>query len=174
MPEKPDITLFADASVSEKEERAGWGAWIKGDDRYPLTLSGGLPWHPNSGVAELRALRCAIAAASEKGYFRPADKVIMVQSDNSDALGWILGLCPGAKNRPHGNSAQVARRRKRMRLMPFREDADAIVEVLGRHSLRATVRHVRGHTSGTGRQWVNRECDRLAKLGRSQDITVLS
>lgn len=37
---KPDVTIFADASMLDKLGVAGWGMWAKGDNRNTITRGG--------------------------------------------------------------------------------------------------------------------------------------
>ena len=165
---KPDVTMFSDASVFADRRKSGWGFWIKGDFRDSMSAGGPIEvFHPNSDVAELDAIANGIACAEAAGYFRPTDRVIMIQSDNASALAVIKARMNAAEN-AHAESAAIPARKK-----PLSAHQHAAVtrirEILIRHGMSVQVRHVRGHTEGGGRNWVNSLCDRLAKRGAFQD-----
>ena len=161
---KPDVTMFADASVFPRHRRSGWGMWIKGDCRDSMSAGGPIEiYSPSTEVAELDAIANGLTCAEAAGYFRDGDRVIMIQSDCVAALGIIMAI-PGAEMRQHAEGADVPRRRKP--LPPHQEAAvKRITGVLSRHNLSIQVRHVRGHTPGGGRNWVNNLCDKLARRG---------
>lgn len=143
---------------------SGWGMWAKGDGRDSITASGRIAvYHPSSDCAELDAIASGLTYLSESGYLLPSDRLVMVQSDNIVALG-AVATALGAAERRHENGAAIHRRRKP--LLPHHAAAIARNRtVTDAHNLCLTVRHVRGHTNGEGRQWVNRLCDRLARQG---------
>lgn len=168
---KPDLTLIADASVAPLEERCGWAGWCKGDGRGSVSSNGPLPWAASSTLAELRAIAAMLSYLDESGYIREADRAIMIQSDCQPALSQIYRHLPSARLQQHAESAAISTKKKRRRIGPGNHRAiKDIARVLERHNLTALIRHVRGHKAGDGRNWVNRECDRLAKLGRKQAI----
>lgn len=163
---KPDITMFADASLNPNTKTSGWGFWIKGDGRESLSAGGPLRnFHSNSCVAELEAIANGLDCASASGYFRPSDVTIMIQSDSLEALGCLLQARPSIVNSKHEAGASVTVRRRRMN---DRHEAAVrhILKIIDRHGLSAAIRHVRGHKGGGGRNWVNRLCDSLANKGR--------
>lgn len=164
---KPDVTLFADASISSESRKSGWGYWIKGDARRSLSAGGPLrgDFHPNTSVSELEALANGLSHASAANYFRHTDQLIMLQSDNSEALGCILAARPGITENKHDDGARILSRRKPM-IARQKSAVGQILQVVDQHNLTITIRHVRGHKHGGGRNWVNRLCDRLAKNGR--------
>lgn len=162
---KADITMFADASVQPKIRSAGWGCWIKGDGRSAVSAGGHIQeFTRDTSVAELEAILNGLSFAREQGYFLPADSSILIQSDCSPALAALRWLRPGIVVSAHADSAPIHPRRKQLRL---REQSvvDRIFNVTDGAGLTIAVRHVRGHTSGDGRNWVNRHCDKLAKKG---------
>ena len=164
---KPDVTMFSDASVFADRRKSGWGFWIKGDDRDSMSAGGPIEvFHPNSDRAELDAIANGLACADAAGYFRPSDRLIMIQSDNAGAL-MVLQAATQAINRPHEESAELHRRKKPLDAHQ-QAAADRITAIIRRHGLTVLVRHVRGHKDGGGRNWVNRLCDRLAKQGAFQ------
>ena len=162
---RPNVTMFTDASVFPNYKRSGWGCWIKGDGRESMSFGGPLQnFHPDSVVAELEAIANGIVIAKDRGYFQPDDKVIMIQSDSAFALACLLKARPSIVQSRHEDGAKVIARRKKLgpRLLA---PATAIIDTLDELEMHAVIRHVRGHKSGNGRQWVNRLCDRLAKQG---------
>lgn len=166
---KPDLTLFADASINPATKKSGWGFWIKGDGRDSMHAGGPLrgEFDANTSVAELEAIANGISCAAAADYFRPSDAVILIQTDNSEALGCLLSARPSIIENRHEDSAPVPRRRRQMSTRQ-RAAVAHILEVADTYSLTITIRHIRGHKEGGGRNWVNRLCDRLAKSGRRQ------
>lgn len=161
--ERPQVTMFTDASVMPKKLSSGWACWIKGDGRESSSFHGRLKsYHPDSTVAELEAIANGLMSAAETGYFRPEDRLIMLQTDSAFALSCIRLARPEIQIRGHATSAHIPTRRKK--LSPrLKAPVDVILTTLDALSLDVIVRHVRGHKEGGGRQWVNRHCDRLAK-----------
>jgi ribonuclease HI len=165
---KPDLTLFADASVNPKTEKSGWGFWIKGDGRNSMHAGGPLRGYDrNTSVAELQAIANGLSCASAAHYICSSDVSIMIQCDNSEALGCLMKARPSITERRHSDGAPVPRRRRRMS-EPQEAAVDHILTIADSHNLEISVRHVRGHKEGAGRSWVNRLCDRLAKNGRRE------
>lgn len=162
---KADITMFADASVQPKIRSAGWGFWIKGDGRSALSAGGHIPqFTSDTSVAELEAILSGLSFAQEQDYFLPADSSILIQSDCSPALAALRALRPEIAVSAHAESAPIHPRRKKLK---SREQSvvDRIFAVTDGVGLTIAVRHVRGHKTGDGRNWVNRHCDKLAKMG---------
>lgn len=164
----PDLTLFADASVDPMAKKSGWGFWMKGDDRLAIYAGGPLKlFDPNTCTAELEAIANGLWFADTQRYFTSLDSMIMLQSDNVDALGCIKKARPSAVERKHADGAHISDRNKP--LLPRQVIAvEAILAVIDRHGLTITLRHVRGHKGGSGRNWVNRLCDQLANEGRKK------
>lgn len=156
------VTIFADASVNTQHKRAGAGAWAKGDGRSSVLYRKTLEYDRNVTLAELRALRFMIEHLFETGYIQPDDDAIMLQSDCLQAL-WVLSrIIPYAVEKKHPNGAPLSKWKQRSSESVWqRREAEAIRQALG--SRRVYLRHVRGHKEGDGRQWVNEQCDRLAK-----------
>ena len=165
---KPDITMFADASVHLQNKSCGWGFWIKGDNRQSISACGPiLNFHPVSDVSELKAISFGLLHAESVQYFRDRDQTIMIQTDSTEALKCLLFVRPDTPVNQHHDSAPVARRRKNL-CKTRSEIIRQIFAILDRQALKPVLRHVRGHKSGGGRNWVNRHCDKLAKEGRRE------
>lgn len=167
---KPCLTMFSDASIFPDRRRSGWGFWIKGDGRDSLSAGGPLKvFHDSSTVAELEAMANGLARARVTGYFRPDDRIIMLQTDSTEALSCLLHVRPTIEISQHEASAPVNRRKKP--LDARREAAvKAVLREIDGQGLTPIIRHVRGHKAGNGRNWVNRLCDRLAKDGANQEV----
>lgn len=159
MTSKPTVVVFADASFDAKTGAAGWGAWVKADGEESVTRGGTLrQTTANSTHAELCAIANALAVASLMGVL---DGHVMIQSDCLEALGAIRKTI-GAADRPAAGGAPAPARRRNLpkAFLP-------VIKVISDQlcGLTVSVRHVKGHQDGGGRQWVNRACDRLAKDG---------
>jgi hypothetical protein len=95
------------------------------------------------------------------------DEAIMLQSDSHRALQLFLVKFPNAEVRNHADSVPFVR----TSMYPSPAEVSA-QEELHRDLLRMKwlfVRHVKGHASGDGRNWVNRKCDEIAKLNMRRD-----
>lgn len=158
LPELPSITMFADASVCHRTGAAGWACWAKADGKAAFLHGGILDGSVvmQSHDAELAALVRGVEALHERGWL-PAQ--IMLQCDNVRPLRVIQGQI-GAWESRHaegqnillgGISLNAFERQQVERMRPLVEGCKLIV------------RHVKGHSSGRGRYWVNRQCDELAK-----------
>jgi ribonuclease HI len=159
------ITVFADASVCNQTKASGWGAWYIADG-LEAVLTGGAFQNFTADVtaAELEALANALAHAEQTGALSSNQQVVMLQSDSVGALS-VVRQKMRARDSRHANGVRVPFQKKQPN---ERQSAavDVIAEIIGRNALRVVVRHVRGHTKGRGRRWVNRQCDRLANEGR--------
>lgn len=154
----PMITLFADASVCHQTGAAGWACWAKTEGK-PSFLHGGIldgSAVMQSHDAELAALVRGVEALRERGWL-PAQ--IMLQCDNMRPLRVIQGSI-GAWESRHAEGKNILlgqislnafERQQVERMRPAVEGCKLIV------------RHIKGHSSGRGRYWVNRQCDTLAK-----------
>lgn len=153
------MTLFCDASFCGGTRAAGWGAWAKCDGwEHGQTFGGPLPIVNNASCAELHAIKCALTRLADANYL---DRVasVMVQSDSTRALGAIIYGLPNVRNKPHSTSAHIGNIRF---LEPDEQKAIRVIHGLLARK-RVIVRHVRGHKPGDKRQWVNRQCDAIAK-----------
>lgn len=162
------ITLIADASVSTHSQKSGWGYWAKGDDRPAISFGGPLgAFCQSTTVAELEALANGLAHLNASRYLRSTDSQVLLQCDNIGALACIRKERPSVGVNKHKDSARMEVRRK-----PLSEREKAAVKVIlnlaDEHGLTLSVRHVRGHQQGNGRNWVNRLCDKLANKGRKE------
>ncbi len=157
------LTLFADASFCPKSRAAGWGAWAIRDGWPAGRFMGGAFRREihNSTEAELCGLASAIwhleqnALLSEVGAF-------ILQCDNVAALGTIGHRLPGARWSAQCDARDVAAHFRKSKLRPLEDEAiQAIRQVVLARPV--WLRHVKGHVSGTGRNWVNQKCDDEAR-----------
>ena len=157
-------TVIADASLCGETKLAAWGAWIKVDGKPSQVFSGQLRNRMgNSTDAEICALANALAKGVSTALIPPGTEV-MLQSDSTQALGLLKKLVPNVTVRQHKDSAELATFRKPQLCGGVRaEAAGVITKLVAEHSLALVLRHVRGHTPGSGRQWVNRLVDAEAK-----------
>lgn len=172
---KPNVTLFADASVQPLIQSSGWGFWVKGDDRNSSWAGGPLQTHSNDTcLAELEALAIGLYRTSEAGYFRLTDEWILLQCDNIEALEALRLTRPAILDNkyPKGMSVEYFGHRKLNAAR--KERVGFILQILDRHKLSAMVRHVKGHRNSkdNGRNYVNNLCDRLAKQGAKERMIV--
>lgn len=170
------VTMFTDASVHPQLGTAGWGAWIKGDGRNSKTFSGPLatnndPREPrfqgSSNKAELMAMSEALQAAYAAGYFTADDNLLMMQTDCSAAIALILAAIPRARFSAHADGLQQVYPRSMENICRHERAAlnhisYRLLTINTHQETLLTLRHVKGHKNGSNRQWVNRECDRLA------------
>lgn len=157
-------TIIADASLDPDTGAAGWAAWMKADGMESSIVGEQLDGRmADSGEAELFALAGALRAAEcSRHIVRGAE--VLLQSDSLWALAAIRAAIPAVRDRKHATAGcAVGPLRKSAVSGRSRSAIADIVETVDRLSLMVAVRHVPGHRSGDGRQWVNRECDRVAK-----------
>ena len=159
------VTIIADASFCPASRAAGWAAWIKADGRHSTLISGAFTKiePASSGEAEFFAVANALFKAVNDGFIGPCDRV-MIQSDCVAVLEAMLwGLDCRESQHPNGCGLQRPQRRPRLTTGAGERALTAIGAIAAPLDLKLFVRHVRGHTSGGGRQWVNRACDRAAR-----------
>lgn len=157
---KPDVTIFADASVDPKTGLAGWACWMKGGSAESIVRGAALKKAvTDTTEAELLALANAMHVAQAAALLHGH---VMLQSDCAYALGCILKEVKDATQSPVKDGHVVPMRRKKMPpeyLAPI-----ALIDNIRRQTgITIVVRHVRGHQEGDGRNWVNRKCDAVAK-----------
>lgn len=155
------LTLFVDSSLCLQTAAGGWGAWAIRDDWRAGHLFGG-PFgrstHPQtSREAELCGIANALAALRKLGYLDDVERVL-IQCDCLQALEIIAGRLQSVvvSNHPAGHMIRPGA----MRPTELETAALAAIDEVGRPLL---VRHVYGHRKGEDRQWVNRQCDAVAK-----------
>ena len=161
-------TIFADASYDGRNKAAGWAAWIKADGRASAMASGAFKALPStSSDAELLALANAMHQANRLGMIDDGAEILL-QSNSTYALSIVLWAIPGSTERPHENSAAILRSKN----PKLKDDAKKAVEVIraivAARGLKIACRHVRGHTDGAGRQYVNRAVDAAARKAMRQ------
>ena len=158
------MTVFVDASVCHSTQAAGWGAWAKRDEwragrvlgsHFARTIA-------HSGEAELAAVANALYRLHFDGEMQGVERV-MVQSDSVRALSLMLTMLGKIKARNHIEGSPILKMRH-PKLTPLEIEAlDKLREIQKMLGIDLIVKHVKGHTKGHGRPWVNRECDRVAK-----------
>jgi ribonuclease HI len=161
------LTLFVDSSLCPKTFAGGWGAWAIREGWSKGMLFGGAFGHDtsprSSREAELCGIANAIAALGKLGHLTEVDRV-MVQCDCLQALEMIAGRLDHVTVTDHRDGHKISSRV----VMTPRALELAALEVIERAGKTLLVRHVYGHRKGAKRQWVNRQCDTLAKTHMRQ------
>ena len=120
-----------------------------------------------SSDAEFLTLANAMYSANRLGMIDDGAEILL-QSDSAYALSIVLWAIPGSSERPHENSAAIIR----IKNPKLKDDAKKAVEVIqaivAARGLKIACRHVRGHTDGAGRQYVNRAVDAAARKAMRQ------
>lgn len=157
------ITVFADASFCPNTRCAGYGAWYKGDlMKSGIVIGGQLPRGlSNSGEAEAFAVCRALQHLWSADVLQPYEG-LMLQSDNLRILQLIASLFPKVTINNHSQAAKVSKIEAPI-LSPAEKEALAGIRT-STASMFVSVRHVKGHKNGEGRQWVNRVCDEKARF----------
>ena len=155
--QKPSTTIFADASGYPKQKVAGFGCWVISDDKRPEIHSGKLSWSPNSNELELFALFNALEFAFDKGFITPETKAISLQSDSLGALNVLARISNTYAAKVRDPKDAVIRPSSRP-LGPY----VAFASLLSNFEI-VYLKHVKGHSSGSGRNTVNERCDKAAK-----------
>ena len=160
-----DLTVFADASFHSETGAAGWGAWIKGNGmERGATQGGGIRVEVRGAIeAEVIALVNAMAFAAARDHMT-AGMTVLVQSDCLAALE-SLRLVLDARDHPIAGGHSVNRAKQLCKQLEGSSALDFVQALVSRLDVAVLVRHVRGHSKGPGRNWVNRHCDQLAKRG---------
>lgn len=159
------ITLFADASFCPKTGAAGWGSWAIRDG-WPKGKFNGGPLRrevPSSTTAEICALAAALWQHDKDGDLNDV-KVFMLQSDNTAALRAVRGRIERSgwsASRDDRDVQAIGPTKHRSRAAIEIQALNAINDIVG--SRFVWLRHVKGHSSGTTRAWVNEQCDREAR-----------
>jgi ribonuclease HI len=159
------VTIIADASFCPASRAAGWAAWIKADGRDSALVSGNFTRiaPASSGEAEFFAVANALFKAVKDGFVGPRDRV-MIQSDCVAVLEAMLwGLDCRESQHPDGCGLQRPQKRPGLTTGAGEKALTTIGDIAAPLDLQLFVRHVRGHTSGGGRKWVNRACDQAAR-----------
>jgi ribonuclease HI len=161
-------TIFADASYDARNKAAGWAAWIKADGRASAMASGAFKALPStSSDAELLAIANAMHSANRLGMIDQGAEILL-QSDSVHALSIVLWAIPGSVERRHANSAAIVRSKKPKLKDDSRKAVEVIRAIVDARGLKVACRHVRGHTEGAGRQYVNRAVDAAARTRMRQ------
>lgn len=155
------LTLFVDSSLCLQTAAGGWGAWAIRNDWQNGRLFGGrfgqFTSPRTSREAELCGIANALAALQKLGHLGDV-QTILIQCDCLQALEMIAGRLDRVtvSNHPDGHALRPGA----MRPTDLETAALAAIEKAGKPLL---VRHVYGHRKGEDRQWVNRQCDTIAK-----------
>lgn len=157
------MTIFIDASHCHQTRAAGWGAWAKRDGWTKGRVFGGgyRSTMLNAAEAELTGIAEALTRLHADGALAEISHVV-VQSDCLRALQLMairVSRVSVASAKENGSSVFLNRG-----MTPSPTETRAL-EVIGQIAERLPifVRHVKGHSSGKGRSWVNRQCDRIAR-----------
>lgn len=172
------VTVFSDASFCARTKAAGWGCWVKGDKRASITDGGPLTAPMRTSTdAEAAALANALWTARKYGFLTP-DTLVMLQSDCSGVLNYVLRTFPEARDNPVaptvGLSKAQAKKQKPVRCVATKKDPEpgspieaamrTLKEIVEATGIVLEVRHVRGHKGQLGgRYGVNDLCDRTAR-----------
>lgn len=158
-----NLTLFCDASFCPNTKVAGWGAWAKRMEWVEGALFGGAfkSVFDNNHEAELCAIANALFVLKEQGHLAGITQV-MVQSDSLRSLGLIKSKLPAAKIRDHVDGASIFKSDTK-NMSEAESIGLSLIAKVWSGSFDLQLRHVRGHRHGPSRQWVNRQCDAIAK-----------
>lgn len=158
----PLITLFTDASYCHKTHAAGWGMWARSFVwKHPLFKGGQIQHNVSSSAeAELWAISHALCVLEDRKRILQEQR-LMVQSDCMRALA-ILRDGLGATDTAHSSGLSVDQNCHF--ITPIEQEALWVIQnVRDTYGLDLCVRHVKGHSDGDGRSWVNRTCDIIAR-----------
>jgi ribonuclease HI len=157
-------TIISDASWCHRSGAGGWAAWAKADGSDSVIWSGSFDKRApaTAGEAELFAIANALHQANASGMLEDGAQ-IMLQSDCLYALGCVLFTVKTAVESKHKDGAALIPPKKPRFSDNVRSALAHIVEIVSERGFVLSLRHVRGHTEGGGRQWVNRQCDLAAR-----------
>lgn len=161
------ITVFTDASFQPQTGAAAWGAWAKREGWAEGYRFGGyfMQQMPSSNAAEICGLANAVHLLGRDGKLDGINKV-MLQSDSLHALQLIWAFIPhvslaAVKNAPIGVLKEPAKERAASK-QPYMTAINVLTQVMETHNFAFELRHIHGHRRGSGRTWVNRQCDLIA------------
>ncbi len=166
------VTIFCDASYIHQTRNGGWGGWIKGDGE-PQTHFGPLRDTPHSTEAEMRAIANCIYLALKGGLVKSNSR-ILVQTDNINALRYLLSFVPKTHASDSGEPGCVPIQKMRRMTAALRASPAfvSIQDMVRRNDLHLIVSHVKGHNGQkTERSRLNHLVDRLAKKGSALCLT---
>lgn len=156
-------TIMADASFCSRSRVGGWAVWMIADGLPSAIFSGPFKTAPRgSAEAETMAIVNGMHVAVREGYVERGSEVLL-QSDCMVALGLIRQAIPSAVDRKHPAGAPTPTVRKTKAARGAKDALAHLVLVVTDLGLQISVRHVKGHKEGRGRQWVNRQCDIAAR-----------
>lgn len=159
------LTLFTDASFDNYTGAGGWGAWAKKDGWAAGVVIGGPFQKPmdNNHEAELAAMVNALHCLHNTGHLVGVDTV-MIQSDSHRALYVLVRLVPETKISNHPDGVPLEPGTKLSKVTPLEKKAAELLTALKWEAkVQLIARHVKGHQPGSKRQWVNRQCDTVAR-----------
>ena len=162
-------TIISDASWCHHSGAGGWAAWAKADGSDSVIWSGSFDKRAptTAGEAELFAIANALHQADASGMLEDGAQ-IMLQSDCVYALGCVLFWVKTAVESKHKDGATITRPRKPKFSDNVKAALTRIGVIVSKRGFILSLRHVRGHTDGGGRQWVNRQCDLAARKAMRQ------
>jgi ribonuclease HI len=157
---KIDLVIFADASMCRDTYASGWGAWIKRDDHHAIFTGGEMRelMTQTSSDAEMAAMANAVHMARS---MMPDGGLVMLQTDCLRVLEVICTAIEGASQ--HAERCRLQPIRMKTLTAIERSALDVIRTVKLVAQVDFVVCHVRDHQSGGGGNWVNRQCDRIAR-----------
>lgn len=92
-----DVVVLADGSHSVQHQRAGWAAWIERSGGKPIIVHQAVDIVVDSSLeAEMLAIAGGLRNAAAHYLIRDGDRVL-IESDNTGVIGWILGRVPTAQ-----------------------------------------------------------------------------
>lgn len=152
------LTLFVDASHCQHTKVAGFGAWAKRKDWPTGRFFGNVvEGARNSSEAELRAIALSLEACLAVKALDGVDCII-VQSDSLRALQLLNLFVADAHVSNRAGTAPIPS----TMLKPTDHERESLAQIRDMNH-RLALRHVKGHKGGDGRQWVNNQCDQVAR-----------
>ncbi len=157
------ITVFVDASVCMQTKVGGWGCWAVKNGTSITFGNAFKELISDSSDAEVCAVVNALYGLRNRNWFS-VTPYVNVQLDSHHALGFLV-YAVDAEYYYNPKGGSVMRGSYYPNKGSERAKASVILlrELQKEHGLRFRVTHVKGHSGGGGRQWVNRKVDKLAK-----------
>lgn len=170
------LTVFSDASWDSKYGAAGFGAWAMREDwKSGQFMSGPLN---QVLVSSTEAELCGIAKALHSLPKDAFDGItnLSLQCDAVGALGMIYYRLIGRVQLSHVNGEKdVPILRNTRDITLLQRQALNVIRKTVPLDVPIFLRHIKGHgkKSGSGRTWVNNQCDKLAKQHMRERRAVL-
>lgn len=157
-------TLIVDASHDPKVLAGGYGAWIRTEGwERGETFGGAVIGALNSHECELQGIAHALEYVRKNFQF----ETLVLQCDNQRALGLLLSIPNTRRARVTAGGSSF---QSQSYPSPYEKKA---LKVCADSRFTLWLRHVKGHSEGTGRNWVNEQCDRIAKQHMRRERTRL-